>query len=103
MLDSQIHDSKGAPAYLVRASSQAALEAVLTNALKELGVSDAIGPWTSTDVTLNDKREIAPILDRVQALSEVLGQVKALLGDTGYFSAANVNACEAKESSPCCR
>ena len=39
------------PAYLVRASSQAALEAALMNALKELGVSAAIGPRTSTDVT----------------------------------------------------
>ena len=51
MLDSQTHDNKEAPAYLVRASSQAALGAVLMNALKELGASDAIGPWTSTDVT----------------------------------------------------
>jgi hypothetical protein len=48
----------------------------------------------------NDKREITPILDKVQALSEVLGQVQALLGDTGYFSAANVNACEAQGIEP---
>jgi hypothetical protein len=30
----------------------------------------------------------------VEALPEVLGQVTALLADTGYFSAANVDACE---------
>jgi transposase len=48
----------------------------------------------------NDKREITPILDKVQALPEALGQVEVLLGDTGYFSAANVNACEAHGIEP---
>src|SRR5487761_1892506 len=48
----------------------------------------------------NDKREIAPILDKVRALPEGLGQVQALLGDTGYFSVANVNACEAQGIEP---
>ena len=48
----------------------------------------------------NDKREIAPILDKVQALPEELGQVLTLLADTGYFSAANVNACEARGIEP---
>ena len=48
----------------------------------------------------NDKREITPILDKVQALPQVLGQIRTLLGDTGYFSAANVNACEAQAVEP---
>jgi Transposase DDE domain len=48
----------------------------------------------------NDKREIAPILDKVQALPQVLGPVEVLLADTGYFSAANVNACEAQGIEP---
>jgi len=48
----------------------------------------------------NDKREIAPILYEVKALPEALGQVTALLADTGYFSAANVNACEAQGIEP---
>lgn len=48
----------------------------------------------------NDKREIRPILDKVQALPEALGQVSSLLADTGYFSAANVNACEAQAIVP---
>jgi hypothetical protein len=43
----------------------------------------------------NDKREVAPILDKVQALAPLLGEVETLLADTGYFSAANVQACEA--------
>jgi hypothetical protein len=48
----------------------------------------------------NDKREITPILDKVRALPETLGQVWTLLADTGYFSAANVNACEAHAIEP---
>lgn len=48
----------------------------------------------------NDKREITPILDKVQALPEALGQASTLLADTGYFSAANVNACEAQAIVP---
>jgi len=48
----------------------------------------------------NDKREIAPVLDKVRALPEVLGQVETLLADTGYFSAANVKACEAQGVEP---
>lgn len=48
----------------------------------------------------NDKREVTPILDKVQALAPVLGQVKTLLADTGYFSAANVDACEAQGIEP---
>ena len=48
----------------------------------------------------NDKREITPVLDKVQALPHVLGQVETLLADTGYFSAANVNACEANGIEP---
>ena len=48
----------------------------------------------------NDKREVAPILAKVEALPQVLGQVEVLLADTGYFSAANVNACEAQDIVP---
>ena len=48
----------------------------------------------------NDKREIAPTLDKVRALPQVLGQVEVLLADTGYFSAANVKAVEAGDIVP---
>ena len=48
----------------------------------------------------NDKREVAPILAKVEALPQVLGQVEVLLADTGYFSAANVTACEAQDIVP---
>ena len=48
----------------------------------------------------NDKRQIVPTLDKVAALPEALGQVETLLADTGYFSAANVRACEANDIVP---
>lgn len=48
----------------------------------------------------NDKRQIVPTLDKVAVLPEELGRVEALLGDTGYFSAANVRACEARKIEP---
>ena len=38
----------------------------------------------------NDKRQLAPMLDKLAALPEDLGQPETLLADTGYFSAANV-------------
>ena len=49
----------------------------------------------ATDVVQapNDKRQLAPMLDRLAALPEDLGQPETLLADTGYFSAANVQAC----------
>jgi transposase len=48
----------------------------------------------------NDKRQIVPTLDKVVALPEALGRVETLLADTGYFSAANVRACEAHDIVP---
>ena len=56
----------------------------------------------ATDVVqaANDKQQIAPMLDKLGALPEELGAVETLLADTGYFSAANVDACLAAEVSP---
>ena len=48
----------------------------------------------------NDKREIAPVLDKVQALPQALGCISTLLADTGYFSQANVQACLGHEIEP---
>lgn len=48
----------------------------------------------------NDKREISVVLDGIAALPEGLGQVSSLLADTGYYSAANVAACEAQLIEP---
>jgi transposase len=41
----------------------------------------------------NDKQQIAPMLDQLQALPEALGTPETLLADSGYFSEANVEAC----------
>ena len=42
----------------------------------------------------NDKQQLAPMLGKIGALPEGLGDPETLLADTGYFSAANVEACE---------
>lgn len=41
----------------------------------------------------NDKREVAPTLQRIAALPAVLGEVQSLIADNGFFSLANVIAC----------
>jgi len=48
----------------------------------------------------NDKRQVEPLLSRLGALAEKLGQTETLLADTGYFSAANVQACVAAQADP---
>ena len=47
----------------------------------------------ATDVVRapNDKQQIAPMLEKVDALPERLGRPETLLADNGYFSEANVN------------
>ena len=42
----------------------------------------------------NDKQQLEPMLSKIGALPEELGEPETLLADTGYFSAANVEACE---------
>jgi hypothetical protein len=41
----------------------------------------------------NDKQRLAPMLDKITALPEEVGQPDTLLADSGYFSSANVDAC----------
>jgi len=41
----------------------------------------------------NDKQQIEPMLEQISKFSEEFGEIKTLLGDNGYFSEANVNAC----------
>ena len=42
----------------------------------------------------NDKQQLEPMLGKIDALPEELGEPEMLLADAGYFSAANVEACE---------
>lgn len=48
----------------------------------------------------NDKQELQPALDNLSQLPKELGQVDHLLGDNGYYSAANVKACEQATITP---
>ncbi|AVO43583.1 IS1182 family transposase [Simplicispira suum] len=41
----------------------------------------------------NDKREVVPTLEQIQALPSLLGEVHTLITDNGFFSQANVIAC----------
>jgi transposase len=42
----------------------------------------------------NDKQQIEPMLEQLDALPGALGEVENLLADTGYFSTANIEACD---------
>jgi transposase len=42
----------------------------------------------------NDSGQIVPMVEQLTALPKELGEVEQLLADTGYMSAANVDACE---------
>jgi len=48
----------------------------------------------------NDKQQLVPMLGKIAALPDELGEVGALLADNGYFSEANVNACAAAGVDP---
>jgi transposase len=48
----------------------------------------------------NDKQQVEPVLAKLQNLPDALGAPSALLADTGYFSADNVQACEASKIEP---
>ena len=48
----------------------------------------------------NDKQQLAPMLGKLTALPADLGKPETLLADTGYFSAANVQACGAAGIAP---
>jgi hypothetical protein len=48
----------------------------------------------------NDKQQVEPMLGKLGALPEELGEVETLLADTGYFSEANVAACVTEEIDP---
>jgi hypothetical protein len=48
----------------------------------------------------NDKLQLVPMLQALGELPDDLGKVEQLLGDAGYFSAANVHACIDAVSEP---
>jgi hypothetical protein len=48
----------------------------------------------------NDKQQLEPMLAKINALPADLGKADVMLGDNGYFSAANVTACAAAGLEP---
>jgi transposase len=48
----------------------------------------------------NDKLELKPTLENLAALPDDLGTATELIADSGYFSEANVLACESQEITP---
>ena len=48
----------------------------------------------------NDKQQLEPMLGKIDALPEELGEAATLLADSGYYSEANVMACEAANIEP---
>jgi transposase len=48
----------------------------------------------------NDKREVEPALENLAALPEELGTVDAIITDNGFYSEANVGACEKNKITP---
>jgi Transposase DDE domain len=48
----------------------------------------------------NDKQEVKPALDNLDVVAAVIGKAEALIADTGYFSADNVDACHEHQLEP---
>lgn len=48
----------------------------------------------------NDKKELKPAVDSIEALPGNLGSVDTLLADSGYFSEANIDICEENKITP---
>jgi transposase len=48
----------------------------------------------------NDKQQLVPMLEQIEALPASLGRPETILADNGYFSEANVAACQASEIAP---
>ena len=48
----------------------------------------------------NDKQEMKPTLDHLDAVAAVIGKAEALIADNGYLSAGNVEACHDRQVEP---
>lgn len=48
----------------------------------------------------NDKEQLVPMIEKIQALPKELGRAKRILADSGYLSQANVERCAAAKIEP---
>ena len=55
---------------------------------------------TDTVQACNDKQQVGPMLEQLDALPAGLGEPRHLVADTGYFSESNVAACGEREITP---
>ena len=70
------------------------------NAQAAVDIDSLLVVATALTQATNDKQQVVPMLERLQALPEDLGRVKRLLADTGYASEDNVNACAKAKVQP---
>ncbi len=57
-----------------------------------------VAPWVTQDC--NDKEQVEPLLEKLEALPDTLGKAQTLLADTGYYSEKNAKSCEARGIDP---
>jgi hypothetical protein len=55
---------------------------------------------TAVTQAANDKRQLVPMIEKLQALPRELGRTKRLLADSGYLSEANVEHCATAKIEP---
>ena len=70
------------------------------NAQAAVDVDSMLVIATTLTQDTHDKQQVEPILSELKALPEHLGQPKTLLADNGYFSKANILACEKQKIEP---
>ncbi len=64
------------------------------NAQAAVAAGSLLAAATDGVQAANYKQQVEPMLGKIGALPEELGEVEHVLADTGYFSAGNVEACE---------
>ncbi len=70
------------------------------NAQAAVDASTMLVVATGVTQAPNDKEQVEPMLETLEAQTETLGAVKRLIADTGYSSEKNINACEAAQIEP---
>jgi len=55
---------------------------------------------TAVTQAANDKEQLVPMIEKIQALPKQLGRTRRILADSGYLSQANVEHCEAARIEP---
>ena len=77
----------------IMASSQGFVQGYNAQAAVDVDTHLVVGGHVSDKA--NDKQEMAPALERLDAVQEVVGRPQAILADAGYMSDDNVRRCEA--------